>query len=68
MKTIFKSLAGLIYLLCDFGTSMVGYTIHGSIFWSIIDFIISPLVWCKWLAYHEVTLTIIKHTFEFFFQ
>ena len=58
----------IIWLIFDVCTAMVGYTIHGSIGWSIIDFIFAPLVWLKWLLYHEVTLTIIKTTFEWFLK
>lgn len=49
-------------------TSMIGYTIHNSIFWTIMDFIFWPIVWIKWLILHQVNLTIIKQTFEFFLK
>lgn len=49
-------------------TAMVGYTIHKSIFWSIIDFLLAPLVWIKWIICHEVTLSIIKETFSWFLK
>ncbi len=61
-------LPGFIYTLLAIATAMIGYTIHGSLFWAIIDFFLSPLAWCKWLIYHEVNLTIIKKTFAFFLQ
>jgi hypothetical protein len=47
---------------------MIGYTIHGSIFWAIIDWIFMPIAWCKWLICHEVNMTIIRETFSFFFK
>lgn len=47
-------------------TSMIGYTIHDSVFWAIVDFFFAPLAWAKWLILHEVNLTIIKQTFSFF--
>lgn len=53
----------LIFATC---ISMIGYTIHGSIFWSVMDFMFSPITLVKWLFYHEITLTIIKQTFSFF--
>jgi len=56
-----------IYLILCLLTSMIGYHIHGSIFWAIIDWIFMPLAWAKWLIMHEVNLTIIKETFSFFF-
>ena len=45
--------------------ALIGYTIHGSVFWSIIDFIFSPIALIKWLIFHELTLTVIKTTFAF---
>lgn len=52
-----------IFCLC---TAMIGYTIHGSLFWSIMDFIFTFFAWAKWLICHEVNMTIIKDTFSFF--
>jgi hypothetical protein len=57
----------LIYLLFCVCTAMIGYTIHGSVFWSILDFIFTGIAWIKWFIYHEVTLDIIKQTFSWFF-
>lgn len=64
MKT-FGSIIGLVFATA---TAMVGYTIHGGIFWTIFDFFFSPLVWCKWLVLHQVSLTIIRSTFDFFLK
>ena len=63
-----NSLGRLLYIIASACTAMIGYTIHKSIFWSIVDFILTPLVWIKWLIFHEVTLEIIKKTFHWFFQ
>jgi hypothetical protein len=57
-----------IYLILSVLTAMVGYHIHGSVFWAIMDFIFMPFVWCKWLVLHQVNISIIKHTFMFFMQ
>ena len=46
-------------------TAMVGYTIHGSIFWSIVDFIFSPVAIVKWLICHELTASVLRETFGF---
>lgn len=54
-------------LLFDLATAMVGKAIHHSTFWAIMDFIFSPIAWFKWLVCQEVTLTIIKSTFSWFF-
>ncbi len=55
----------IIFALC---TSIVGNEIHNSIFWSIVDFFLAPFVWCKWLIYKEVNISIIKSSFDFFLQ
>lgn len=47
--------------------AMLGYTIHGSIFWSIIDFLFWPIAIIKWIICHELTLAIIQKTFAWFF-
>lgn len=49
-------------------TANIGYTIHNSIIWSIVDFFIFPLVWLKWIIFHEVTLMIIEKSFHWFFK
>jgi hypothetical protein len=47
--------------------AMIGHTIHGSLFWSIVDFFFWPLALIKWLICHELTLKIIEKTFQWFF-
>lgn len=64
MKT-FGSFLGLVFATA---TAMVGHTIHGGFFWTVVDFFLSPLAWCKWLICKQVSLTIIRSTFEFFFK
>lgn len=49
-------------------TAMVGNTIHGSTFWTVMDFLFAPLPWLKWLIFQEVNLTIIKQTFDWFLK
>lgn len=61
-----KNKYGWIYTLFCFCTAMIGYQIHNSIFWSIVDFFFTPIAWMKWLICHEVSLTIIKKAFAFF--
>ncbi len=56
-----------LYTIFCILTASIGYTIHGSFFWSAIDFLFCPIVWAKWLICHEVTLSIIKTTFQWFF-
>lgn len=58
----------VVWLPFAIGTAMVGHTIHGGAFWTIMNFIFAPLSWAKWLICQDVTLTIIKKTFSFFLQ
>jgi hypothetical protein len=48
-------------------TAIVGYHMHGQVFYTICDFIFWPFVWIKWLVCHEVTLSLIKESFSWFF-
>ena len=63
-----KRITSFIYTVFCVMTAMIGYHIHGSLFWSFMDFCFMPLTWCKWLVCAEVNLTIIRQTFEFFFK
>lgn len=63
-----KRLGGLIYSLFCLCTAIIGHTIHHSVFWSILDFFFMPLTWFKWLICQEVTLSIIKNSFNWFLQ
>ena len=58
----------LLYLIFAVCTSMIGYHIHNSLFWAIVDLFFTPIAWAKWLICHEVTLSIIKTTFTWFFN
>lgn len=68
MKNLFRDTIRFIWPVLALCTAMIGYQIHGSIFWSIMDFFFMPFAWAKWLILHEVNLTIIKSTFEFFLK
>lgn len=59
---------GLINIFIAITIAMIGNTIHGSLFWSIVDFFFWPLALIKWLVCHELTLAIIKQTFTWFFN
>jgi hypothetical protein len=58
---------GLLYLLICAGTGMIGYEKYHSMVWAIVDFFFTPLTWLIWVCSHGVTLTLIKHTFAWFF-
>lgn len=70
MKTlgVMNTLGRIIYFLFTLATAMIGYTIHNSLFWSIVDYFFAPITWVKWLIYHEVNMVIIKQTFSWFFN
>lgn len=61
-------LGRLLALIIAIATAIIGYEIHGSIFWTIIDFFFWPIVWIKWFICSEVNITIIKQAFDFFLQ
>ena len=57
----------VIYTLFAALTAIIGYNIHQSIFFSLMDFLFCGLVWIKWLIFHEVNMSIIKASFAWFF-
>jgi len=58
----------LVYLAFAIFTAIVGKHINGSVFWAIIDFFFAPFVWVKWMLCEQVSLSIINHSFDFFFK
>ena len=58
----------LFWVLLSVVTSIIGFNIHGSYFWAVMDFLFTPLAWVKWFIYQEVTLSIIKQSFPWFFK
>lgn len=61
-----RILNGIFWILVSVATAMVGYQIHHNLFYSIINFIFWPISWVYWLVCHDVNLSLIKKTFEFF--
>jgi hypothetical protein len=49
-------------------TAMVGHHIHGSAFWTVVDFFFWPIAIVKWLFCQEINMTVIRETFAFFFK
>jgi hypothetical protein len=49
-------------------TAMVGYTIHGSVLWSIVDWLLWPIAIVKWLVLHQVNRSVLERTFGFLLQ
>lgn len=60
-----KAFYSFVYFILQVMTAMVGYTIHHSLFWSIMDFLFMPFAIVKWLICHQLTLTVLKETFKF---
>lgn len=56
------------YTLIGICVAMVGYHIHGSIFWSIIDFLFWPIVLIYWFITQQINISLIKESFSFFFK
>jgi hypothetical protein len=56
----------LFYTLICTATAMIGYTIHNSLFWAIMDFCFMPIALIKWFICHEITLKVIQDTFSWF--
>jgi len=59
---------GPVRTLLGILTAMVGFTIHGSIFWACMDFIFWPVALCYWLVTHQLTASVVKITFAFLYQ
>ena len=48
---------------------VLGYNLNNnSLFWGIIDAIFYPIVLIKWLICEELTLSLVKQSFPFFFN
>ena len=60
--------ANLFYFIMAIATAIVGYSVHGSIGWSVVDFFFWPFAWAKWLICQEVNITLIKHAFDWFLK
>lgn len=61
LNALFYSVAGIL-------TAIIGKTIHGSIFWAIMNFFFWWISWVKWLICKDVNISIIKESFDFFFK
>lgn len=58
----------LLYGLIGLFTAMVGYEIHHNLFFSFVNFIFWPISLAVWLIIHDLNISVIKHTFSFFFS
>lgn len=58
----------ILYISLGVIVAMIGYTIHGSFFWSVVDFFFWPIVVIYWFITHQINISVIKETFSFFFK
>lgn len=69
-----KKLSAIIYSIFCIAVAMVGYNINVAansnwpLFWSIMDYIFTPITIAKWMICQQLNISIIKHTFAFFFN
>jgi hypothetical protein len=57
-----------IYLIFAVLTAMIGYHIHHSVGYAVVNFLFAPISWIYWLVTGNINMTIIKDTFSFFFK
>lgn len=67
-KVTVNFIPGPVTFLLGILTAMVGHTIHGSTFWAVMDALFWPFAVAKWLAYHEVSRSVVERTFAFLAQ
>ena len=67
-KTVTYRLGSWTYIIIGLLAAMVGYTIHHSLFWSIVDFFFYPIAIIKWIICKQLTLSVLKTTFSWFFK
>jgi hypothetical protein len=60
-----KTINSLIALLLCIAAAMIGYHIHHSAFWAVVDFFFWPIALIKWLVCQEINMTVIRETFGF---
>ncbi len=59
-------LSNWAYLIFCVLTGMVAHRLYHDVLISIISGIFWPIAWIKWLICHEVTLSVLKYTFNWF--
>ena len=58
----------LVHTLLVVLTGMVAWTITDSIIWTLLDALFFPVAWAKWLICHDVNMTVLHRTFDFFLR
>jgi hypothetical protein len=62
-----KNNTGPFHLILAVITAIIGHAIHGSLFWSIMDFLFYPIVIIKWLICQEINMSVLRRAFSWFF-
>jgi hypothetical protein len=58
----------IIYVLFCVATGMIAHKLYHDVLIAIIAGVFAPISWIKWLICHEVTLSVLKATFDWFFK
>ena len=65
---LYRESYSLLFIVCELITANVGFHKHHSLFWTIIDVILMPITWIKWILLQEVNLTMIEQSFNWFLK
>jgi hypothetical protein len=70
VKVIYQKnpLQSIFIMMLQFITGVIGWNLHHSVFFTIIDVVFMPIIWLKWFIFQEVNLEFIKNCFNWFFQ
>lgn len=58
----------VLYLIFCVLTGMIAHKLYHDVLIAIICALFAPIAWIKWLICHDVTLAVLKATFNWFFQ
>ena len=60
-----NKIGSFLHVLLSVATGIVGYTIHQSLCYAIVNGVFYPIAWAKWLICKEVNLSILREAFGF---
>ena len=63
-----ENLGRVLYAVLCVCVAMIGYEMHGSVGWAIVDLIFTPVVLIYWLVTQQINLSLLQETFSFFFK
>lgn len=63
-----KQLWAWFHIIMGILTATVGYTIHHSGFWAVVDFFFWPIAIIKWIVCQQINLSILQETFSWFLR